>query len=141
MRYWDSSALVPLVCYEAETARCEQWLAADHEIITWAFTPTEVLSALYRKLRAREFKESDCLHAREQLVRLQSAWIEVVNVEIVRQRAHRLLAVHSLRAADALQLAAALTVFDRHIEQEHFMTFDQLLAAAARKEGFTVLGA
>jgi hypothetical protein len=35
MRYWDSSALVPLVATEAATARLDALLAADPVILTW----------------------------------------------------------------------------------------------------------
>jgi predicted nucleic acid-binding protein len=53
--------------------------------------------------------------------------------------ARRLLRVHTLRAADALQLAAAITVAEGLPASLEVVTLDQQLAAAARREGFPVL--
>ena len=57
----------------------------------------------------------------------------------VRERAGRLLATHPLRAADALQLAAALVWCDEAPQGETFVCLDERLSAAARREGFAVL--
>jgi hypothetical protein len=66
--------------------------------------------------------------------------MEIMDVDAVKIRAHRLLEVHPLRAADALQLAAGLVaVFDQPGGFE-FVTFDGALGAAAKQEGFSVLG-
>jgi hypothetical protein len=46
------------------------------------------------------------------------------------------LRVHPLRAADALQLAAAFVAAERRPSSLEIVTLDQRLAAAARKEGF-----
>ena len=60
-------------------------------------------------------------------------------VEPVRARAKRLLGIHSIRAADALQLAAALAVVYDDPRNQGFVCLDDRLAAAARREGFAVL--
>jgi hypothetical protein len=66
--------------------------------------------------------------------------MEVYDLDAAKVRAHRLLEAHPLRAADALQLAAALIgVFDRPAGFD-FVTFDGILGAAAEREGFSVLG-
>ena len=57
---------------------------------------------------------------------------------MVRSRALRLLRVHSLRAADAFPLAAALVAFAERTTGRHFLTGDSRLGAAALAEGFTV---
>jgi hypothetical protein len=46
-----------------------------------------------------------------------------------------------LRSADALQLGAALVSADSNPDGLPFVTFDERLAIAAEKEGFSVLGA
>ncbi len=70
---------------------------------------------------------------------LTADWMEVYDLDAVKTPAHRLLEVHPLRAADALQLAAALVgVFDQPGGFE-FVTFDAALSAAAEQEGFSVL--
>jgi predicted nucleic acid-binding protein len=56
----------------------------------------------------------------------------------VRRRAARLVAVHPLRAADALQLAAALLWCEEQPHNEVFVSLDGRLRDAARNEGFDV---
>lgn len=62
----------------------------------------------------------------------------VVDVDTVAGLAQRLLRVHSLRAADALQLGAALLWTGSRAQHAVLHTFDERLAAAARREGFEV---
>ena len=68
------------------------------------------------------------------------SWTEVPPIERVRDQAIRVLQVHPLRAADALQLAAAIVLADFEPKGLPFVTLDEALAAAARREGFPVLG-
>ncbi len=69
---------------------------------------------------------------------LTGVWTEVLPSDEVRARARRLLRVHALRAADALQLAAAL-VWAGSPAGHGFVTYHERLGLAARLEGFTVL--
>ena len=57
----------------------------------------------------------------------------------LRERAGRLLASHPLRAADALQLAAALVWCDERPAEEGFVCLDRRLRDSARREGFAVV--
>jgi predicted nucleic acid-binding protein len=57
---------------------------------------------------------------------------------LVRQTAIRLLRVHPLRTADALQLAAAIAAAEDHPATLPFVTLDERLAQAAEREGFPV---
>ncbi len=141
MRFWDSSAIVPLVCREAQSARCRSWLRTDAVIIVWALAATEVVSALARKRREGVVKPAVLTGARQRLLRLETAWSEVIQYDAVRARARRLLETHPLRAADALHLAAALVAFEERTADVEFVTFDSRLAAAAEQEGFLVLSA
>jgi hypothetical protein len=61
--------------------------------------------------------------------------------ESVRRTAERLLRTHPLRAADSLQLAAALIASDHDPRSLELVCMDERLKSAARREGFTVLGA
>lgn len=70
---------------------------------------------------------------------LAASWVEIEPVEQVRRRAIRLLRLHPLRAADALQLAAALTAADEDPQRLDVVSSDDHLSAAARREGFKVL--
>lgn len=48
--------------------------------------------------------------------------------------------MHPLRAGDAFQLAALLSTAEDKPAEIPFVTLDERLADAARKEGFLVLG-
>jgi predicted nucleic acid-binding protein len=139
VKFWDASAIVPLVVAEEETTRCRGLLADDTEVVVWCLTPVEVCSALNRRLREGSIKLPDFRKAKERLLLLEKAWSEVVSIERVRERALRLLETHPLRAADALQLAAAIIVSEENPRTLPFVTLDSRLGLAAEKERFPVL--
>ena len=140
MKFWDASAIVPLVALEKETSECRTLLAKDTDIVVWLLTPVEVISALTRRLREKSLKPMEFSRAKEHLATLEKAWSEVISVERVRERARRLLETHPLRAADSLQLAAALLTSEETPQGFPFVTLDQRLGDAAEKEGFHVIG-
>lgn len=140
MKFWDASAVVPLIALEKETGICRSILADDTDIVVWFLTPVEVISALTRRLREKSIKPIEFSRAKEQLAALERAWSEVISVERVRERARRLLEIHSLRAADSLQLGAALLTSEETPQGFPFVTLDRRLADAAEKEGFHVVG-
>lgn len=139
MRFWDASALVPLVCREAQSARCRGWLREDPVIVVWALAGTEIVSALARRRRDGAIPAPAFGAAKRRLLQLEGAWNEVANLDAVRARARRLLEAHPLRAADALHLAAALLAVEERPQGLGFVTFDLRLADAAEREGFAVL--
>ena len=138
MKFWDSSAIVPLVTCELTSEQAYSILSLDRGMIVWSLSLTEIYSALYRKVREEKILESELTESVNQLSLLQRGWSEMNQIESVRLKANRLLAVHPLRAADSLQLAAALLAFEDHPEGQAFVTFDKNLAIAAKKEGFTL---
>jgi len=140
VRFWDASAVVPLVVVEEETRHCRRLLTEDSEMVVWVLTVVEVISALARRRREGSLKLPDFRKAKEQLVLLERAWSEVISVEKVRERARRLLESHPLRAADVLQLAAAIIASEENPQDAPLVTLDHRLALAAEKEGFKVLG-
>ena len=73
------------------------------------------------------------------LRQLTAGWHEVDPSDEIRETAARFLRVHPLRAADALQLAAAFAAAERRPASLEIVTLDDRLANAARKEGFAVL--
>jgi predicted nucleic acid-binding protein len=115
-------------------------LAEDTDIVVWFLTPVEVISALTLRLREKSIKPIEFSRAKEQLAALERAWSEVISVERVRERARRLLEIHPLRAADSLQLGAALLTSEETPQGFPFVTLDRRLADAAEKEGFHVVG-
>jgi predicted nucleic acid-binding protein len=76
--------------------------------------------------------------ARQRLALFERASATVLPTESVRLRADRLLGLHPLRTADAFQLAAALLAAEENPENLPFVTLDERLAEAARKEGFPI---
>ena len=140
MRFWDASAVVPRVVAEEETNQCRKLLAEDTEVVVWFLTPMEVISALARRLRESTLKLSDFRKTKGQLLLLERAWFEVTSVERVRELARRLLESYPLRAADALQLAAAIIISENSPQDTPFVTLDNRLGLAAEREGFPLLG-
>ena len=139
MRFWDSSAVVPLCLAEPRTPVVRPLVATDPSVIVWWGTRTECVSAMLRAQRSGILGSTPSADARMILERLASTWSEVQPGEPLRVRAERLLAVHPLRAADAFQLAAALLWSRGETAGRGFVSFDQRLREAARREGFTVL--
>ncbi len=138
MRFWDSSAITPLLVEEADSGRREEALRADAAMLVWYGTLAEIESALCRRLRENPECSDAVDMARKKLHHLAESWMEVEPTRTVRSRALRLLRVHPLRAADAFQLAAALVAFAERTTGRHFFTGDSRLGAAALAEGFTV---
>ena len=99
----------------------------------------ECASALHRVGREPEFESGRREHAWGFLHDLASDWLEIEPSERLRRRAIRLMGVHPLRAADALQLAAALVMTGEEPAILDFVCGDARLAEAARSEGFSVL--
>jgi predicted nucleic acid-binding protein len=139
VRFWDSSALLPIFVQEQTSAAVAETYAADSAIVAWWGTPLECASALARLEREGALEFDDLTAALESLAEFADAWHEVQPVPAVRQTAMRLLRVHDLRAADALQLGAALTFAEGQPDALGFVTLDDRLAKAAVREGFPVV--
>ncbi len=139
MRFWDSSAVVPLLVSEAATLIVQRELEGDPEVIAWWGTELECVSALARREREGKLEAASIVDALDRLDALSLAWREIQPVGRVRQIAVRLLRVHPLRAPDALQLAAALVAAEDQPASLPFVTLDDRLAQAAEREGFTVV--
>lgn len=138
MRFWDSSAIIPLLVRQAASAKADSWFAEDPEVATWTLTTVEVTSALWRLVRENALHEDDARRADQRSIELASASYSVVDVEGVKALGQRLLRVHALRAGDALQLGAALLWAGGRTQGQFLHTLDERLALAARREGFEV---
>ncbi len=140
MRFWDSSAIVPLLVYETATSRAQQLFEEDTEIIVWWSSTIEVVSALARLERSGTLESSTTEKAIDALSELNSHWHEIQPSNRIREVAVRLLRTHPMRAADSLQLSAAIAACLNSPSTLPFVTFDERLISIARKEGFTALG-
>lgn len=138
MRFWDSSAVVPLLVEQDTSSRVAAWVTADDTMVLWTLTPVEVVSALRRLVREGVLDESAARQCESRLEELVRACHVVIDVEPVKALAARLLRLHPLRAFDALQLGAALHWAEGHPPGRTLHTLDGRLALAAQREGFLV---
>ena len=136
MRFWDSSALVPLCLQQPRTAEAVAALRADREMTVWWASPVECASAIARLHRDGHLGGKEEREARALLDELSRSWFEIRLGDAIREQAMRLLRIHTLRAADALQLAAALE-WSGSPASGAFVTFDDRLLEVALREGFS----
>lgn len=141
MKFWDASAIVPLLVAEASTQHLLAVARRDPEILVWWGTEVECGSALARLEREGLLEPAPAFEAWSRLAQLADSWAQVEPSDIVRENAIRLLRVHALRAADALQLAAAFVAADRRPRNLEVVTLDDRLAGAMRKEGYFLVDA
>ena len=139
MKFWDSSAIIPLCLKEQMSETVKRLIKADEDIVVWWVTRVECQSALSRRRREGVLGNNSELKAKAILSALSEEWSEVQPSEPVRQRAERLLAIHPLRSADAFQLAAALIWAQENPQGLEIVCLDQNLREAGQKEGFTLL--
>jgi predicted nucleic acid-binding protein len=137
VRFWDTSALVPLVVDELSTRQMAALLSDDPTITVWICTSVELASAVWRRARSHDrLSQGD---AEALISALESIWIAIDETRAIVDRARHLLTKHRLRGMDALQLAAALVASGDNPRILPVVTLDHDLARAARAEGFTVL--
>ena len=139
MRYWDASALVPLIVSEPTSARMRSRLDEDSEIVTWVWTRVEIISAVERRTREGSLTRRQRREVLNRFNAFADTWNEVTEVLAVRSRAALLLARHPLRAADAGQLGAALLVNEQTAAPLRFECLDHRLVEAAELEGLRVV--
>lgn len=140
MRYWDSSAIIPLLVADSTSARMREIHSADPAIATWWGTPVECVSALARFERDGALTPAGLGASITRIRHAVPSWTEVGPSDDVREQAIRLLRVHQLRAADAVQLAAAIVAAGFQSSTLEFVTLDKNQGIAADKEGFRVFG-
>ena len=136
MRFWDTSAIIPLWLAEQGSPRAKAWYRNDPDVIVWTLTRVEVFSALARRRREAPVATSRLLTVRRDFLRAWERWSEVTAIEIVRRHAERIVETYPLRAADALQIGAAVIAVEDNPPAMGFVTFDENLAHAAEREVF-----
>ena len=140
MRFWDATAIVPLLVDEPQREGMLSHLEEDDGIVVWWGTPVECTSAVARRERDGSLTAAQATASLERLRYLKDRWHEVLPSTVLRDVAQRLLRVHPLRAADSLQLAAAIIAAEREPVTLDLVCLDDRLADAASREGFRVLG-
>ena len=140
MTFWDASAIVPLLVAEAATSRLQALAQRDPDMLAWWGSSVECASALARLEREAALDTKSAEVAFQRLKLIADAWHEIEPSEVVRENAVRFLRVHPLRAANALQLAAAFVAAEHRPASLQVVTLDDRLADAMRKEGFALIG-
>ncbi len=139
MKFWDSSAVAPLLIKEPSTKAVQKILEKDSDMLVWWGTEIECVSAIVRLEREMKISLGNIEKAFERLDCLKGAWNEIIPAEIVRRTARRMLRVHSLHAADSFQLAAAFCASNGQPSTLDFVCFDKQLLLAAEREGLKVI--
>ena len=134
--FWDSSSLIPLLLPESRSATLTSAFNDDRHPVIWWVTPVECHSALARIAREKQLPRDDVRRAVERLRTIRLRANEIAPSDDIRARAIHLLGAHSLRSADALQLAAALAWCEGQPAGEILVCTDRRLREAAKQEGF-----
>jgi len=140
MRFWDTSAIIPLLADEPTREGLLAILDDDPQIVAWWGTLVEIASALARRERDNLITASEVESALAAARQLADGWHEILPSDAVRRTAERLVRAHPLRAGDSLQLAAAIIAADHDPTTLELVCLDARLATAARREGFSVQG-
>lgn len=136
MRIWDSSALVPLCVAQPSTAHARALLRKYPAVVWWG-SIVERSPAISQVERAGGLSEADAGLARGSLAQLRITWFEVQPGDVLRAQAIRLLRLHPLRPAHALQLASAFE-WAGSPPLGAFVTIDERLRSATLREGLSV---
>ena len=139
MRYWDPSALLPLLVSDSATCLVRGWLDEDPDMITAAHTRLELRAAI--ELRSHQRLLSRPLRRRllNQLEHLCASCDEVTAYAQLTRRSVSLLARHSLLPTEAMHLGAALLASDGDPASLTIVSLHHAITLAAEQEGFAVL--
>ena len=138
MRFWDTSAIMPLIVREPRSDALRQLLEQDTGMVVWWATRVECVSAISRRAREGTLVPEGEATARGLLNDLSEIWTEAQPTARLRALAEQALSAHSLRAA-ALQLAAAQIWCGSQPQGRPFVCLDERLRTAATRSGFVAL--
>jgi len=138
--FWDSSSLVPLCVFQPSTPVVRA-LSRQFEIIVWWAAPVEICGAFKRLTRMGNLTTNELAQASVALDGFRKKWSEILPNDRVRSEAERFIDRFPLRAADALQLAAAFVWTSGRPRNRPFISGDVQLLDAAEKLGFAQIRA
>jgi predicted nucleic acid-binding protein len=139
LEVWDASAVLCLLLNQKAADQLEAISATDEGVALWWGTRVEAVSCVCRLRHANTVGEGELTELLAAIERVSAEASEIEPSNEVRSTACRLLRVHELRAADALQLAAALVWAGHNPSGHGFVCLDRRLRQAAEREGFVVL--
>jgi predicted nucleic acid-binding protein len=135
--FWDTSALIPLCVSQPETAKA-RLLDESYGIVAWWATQVEMISGLTRLDRMGQITAEQFFVGKRIARKIVSGWTSIDSTKSIATNACLLLELYPLRAADALQLAAALEWCEGKPNGNVFLSFDQRLREAAARSGFAL---
>jgi uncharacterized protein len=141
VRFWNSSALLPLISEEALSSVVAGLLIDDGEIVVWWGTWLECSAAVSRLRREKSLHEAGEEEARAALNRLAGNWVEQRPTDDTNLLAMLVWKRHPFKAADTLHIAAALRWCEGETNGTGFVCLDSRLCQAASDRGFEVLPA
>jgi predicted nucleic acid-binding protein len=130
---------MPLIVREPRSDALRELLEQDAGMVVWWATHVECVSAISRRTREGTLSTRGGASVRKLLNDLSESWTEVRPTARLRTLAEQSLITHPLRAADALQLAAALIWCGELPQGRPFVCLDDRLRNAASRFGFTLL--
>lgn len=98
----------------------------------------EICSALARLEREGKISAQKRSKAEKRLEILEKVWTEIEPESRIKELARTFPATHGLKAADSLQLAAALVWCKEIPKNKDFVSGDTKLLKAAENVGFTI---
>jgi predicted nucleic acid-binding protein len=111
-------------------------LYRSYGVVVWWTTAVEMASALRRLVRMKQLTPDDWAKSCRLALELAGSWRVIQPSNSLRAGAVQLVDRYDLRAADALQLAAALQWCENVPQGRVFMASDQRLREAAVLRGF-----
>jgi predicted nucleic acid-binding protein len=138
LAFWDTSAIVPLSCFQHKSQELRQ-LRRKYEVVAWWATSIEAQSALKRLVSQNEISQTAYYQSIQRLEIQQDTWREILPTVKVREHAKDLIETKNLRTLDALQLASALVWCFEKSKGRIFVCCDDKLSEVAERVGFTVL--
>ena len=138
MKFWDSSAVVPLLVRQEASEPVRKLVRKDSSQVVWWGTRVECDSAIARLERQGYLDLRGVDEALRRLDLLAARWHEVQPLDTLRETARRMLRLYDLRTTHALQLAAAFATAEHRPSTLEFVCLDGRLSRAATREGFVV---
>jgi len=139
MKFWDSSAIIPLLVREPASGWACALYAGDMTVVVAWTAHIECASAIARRALGESLTTDETRKAHHRLAALAREWIEILPTDRLKQEAVRMVSVHELRTLDSVQLSSAVIAANTRPDLLPFVTSDQVLAEAAEKQGFPVV--
>jgi predicted nucleic acid-binding protein len=139
MKFWDSSAIIPLCIEEPRSRIVHEIAKKDGSLVVWWGTLVECYSAFSRLRRSGLLTGEEDAQVCALLAFLADSWTEIEPSEDIRDINLRLLQNYPLKAADSLQLAAAVIWAEKLPRRHQVVCLDSKLRDALSREGFEVL--